>query len=344
MKKNKKLPSEIVLYQDEAGRFELALAQDSGSIWLNINKIAELYQTTVANISMHIRNILNDEELSEYSTVKDYLTVQTEKERQVRRNIRYYSLEMILAVGYRVRSERGTQFRIWATQHLSEYLQKGFVLDTERLKGNDRITDYFDELLAQIREIRTSEKRAYLRVQEIFSLATDYNPSSSTAKKFFANMQNKMIYAATEHTAAELILQRANANMPNMGTTSWKGSKVRKADVATSKNYLQAEEIDILNRIVNIFLEQAELKCLRKQELLTSDWELYLNKFLVDNELPQLNSFGKVSHEQAKSHAEAEYLIYDAKRKEEIEQEAEKRYIEDLQNSVKLVAARRKKK
>lgn len=344
MKKNKAIPSEIILYQAEEGKFQIALSRDSDSIWLNQNQIADLYQTSVPNISMHIRNILADGELDSDSTVKNFLTVQTEKDRQVRRNIVYYNLDLILAVGYRVKSERGTQFRIWATQHLSEFLKKGFVLDKERLKGNDRLTDYFDELLALIREIRTSEQRAYQRVREIFALAADYNPKSKAAQVFFATMQNRMLYAATGYTAAEIILQRADCSQPNMGATSWKGSKVRKADVTIAKNFLQSDEIDILNRIVNVFLEQAELKVLRRQELLTSDWEEYLAKFLSDNELPILDSPGRVSHQQAINHAETQYQMFERNRRELAEKEAEAKYLEDLKSSVKLVAANRKKK
>jgi len=344
MKKSKPIPSEIIIYQAEEGKFQIALSRDSDTIWFNLNQIAELYQTTVPNISLHVRNILSDQELDTVSTVKKYLTVQTEKNRQVRRNISFYSLDMILAIGYRVRSERGTQFRIWATQHLSEFLQKGFVLDKQRLKGNDKLTDYFDDLLAQIREIRTSEQRAYYRVREIFALAADYNPKSQAAQLFFATMQNKMLYAATGSTAAEIIMQRADSSQPNMGATSWKGTKVRKGDVTTAKNFLKEAEIDILNRIVNVFLEQAELKVLRKQELLTADWEEYLSKFLSENDLPVLDNPGKVSHQQAVTHAENQFLVFENKRRELAEQDAEATYLDDLRGSVKLVAARRKKK
>jgi len=340
----KQSPSEIILYQAEEGKYQLALSRDTDTIWLNLNQIADLYQTSVPNISMHIRNILADGELDSDSTVKKYLTVQTEKDRQVRRNIRFYSLDMILAIGYKVRSERGTQFRIWATQNLSEYLKKGFVLDKQRLKGSDKLTDYFEDLLAQIREIRTSEQRAYQRVREIFALAADYNPKSQAAQVFFATMQNKMLYAATGYTAAEIIMKRADSTQANMGATSWKGTMVRKGDVTTAKNFLQADEIDILNRIVNVFLEQAELKLLRRQELLTADWQEYLGKFLRENDLPILDNPGRVSHQDAVNHAEKQYLEFENKRRELAEQEAEKRYLEDLKSSVKLVAAKRKKK
>lgn len=339
----KQSPSEIILYQAEEGKYQLALSRDTDSIWLNLKQIAELYQTSVPNISMHIRKIFTDGELDPDSTVKNYLTVQTEKARQVRRKISFYSLEMILAIGYKVRSERGTQFRIWATQHLGEFLKKGFVLDKQRLKGSDKLTDYFDDLLAQIREIRTSEQRAYQRVREIFALAADYNPQSQAAQVFFATMQNKMLYAATGYTAAEIIMKRADCTKPNMGATSWKGRIVRKVDVATAKNFLQADEIDILNRIVNVFLEQAELKIRRRQELLTSDWQEYLSKFLRENDLPILDNPGRVSHQEAVNHAENQYLEFESKRRELAEQEAESKYLEDLKSSVKLVAAKRKK-
>lgn len=344
MKKTKPIPTEIILYQAEEGKFQIALSRDSDTIWLNLNQIADLYQTSVPNISMHVRKILSEGELDPNATVKNYLTVQTEKDRQVHRNINFYSLDMILAIGYRVRSVRGTQFRIWATQHLSEFLKKGFVLDKQRLKGNDKLTDYFDDLLAQIREIRTSEQRAYQRVREIFALAADYDPKSQAAQVFFATMQNKMLYAATGNTAAELILQRADSTQANMGATSWKGTMVRKGDVIIAKNFLRADEIDILNRIVNVFLEQAELKVIRKQELLTADWEEYLTKFLVENDLPILDNPGKVSHRQAIIHAENQYLEFESKRRELAEQEAEKRFLEDLHSGAKLVAAKRKKK
>jgi hypothetical protein len=336
--------SEIILYPVEEGKYEIALNKDSESIWLNLNQIAELYQTSKANISMHIHNILKDGELTRKATVKNYLTVQIEKGRQVHRNIRYYNLDMILAIGYRVRSERGIQFRIWATQHLSEFLHKGFILDDERLKGNDRLTDYFDELLARIRDIRASEKRAYLRVREIFALAIDYKPNSKAANKFFATMQNKMHYAATGMTAAEIIATRANAQVTNMGLTNWKGNIVRKEDVSIAKNYLTSDEIDILNRIVNMFLEQAEFRTLRKQQIYTKDWEKFLDKFLMDNELPILYGSGKITHNEAKELAENAYNEFELRRRKAIEDDAEAKYLADLTKATKLVSARRKKR
>ncbi len=300
MKKTENLPNEIILFETDEGKFQIALALDSDSIWLNVNEIAELYQTTTPNIYTHIANILKEGELDEISTTKDYLVVQIERERQVHRNIRHYSLDMILAIGYRVRSERGTQFRIWATQHLSEFLHKGFILDDARLKGNNVFGDYFDELLARIRDIRASEKRAYLRVREIFAMAVDYNPKDKDAQVFFAKMQNKMHFAATQKTAAELIAERADASKANMGLTCWKDQVVRKGDILTAKNFLDEYEIDILNRIVVMWLDTAELRVLRRQQIYTREWEMYLDKFISDNDLPLLEGKGKVSHHQAK--------------------------------------------
>ncbi|MDD2229633.1 MAG: virulence RhuM family protein [Candidatus Cloacimonetes bacterium] len=335
---------EVILFKTEDNKIILEVIRGAESVWLNQKQLAELYQVGVNTISYHIAQIYADEELSAEATVRNYRIVQTEANRRVTRNVDFYDLEMILAIGYRVRSSRGVQFRQWATERLSEYVVKGFVLDDERLKGNNALVDYFDELLDRIRDIRASEKRAYLRVREIFALATDYNPQSDMAKTFFATMQNKMHYAATGQTAAELIATRANADEANMGLTNWKGSVVRKRDVVTAKNYLDAQEIDILNRIVNIFLEQAELKVLRKQQLFTADWALYLNKFLHDNELPILDGAGSISHAQARALAEESYDSFEQRRRAEKEHEAEAKYLEDLNQTSKLVAARRKKK
>ncbi|NLK49832.1 MAG: virulence RhuM family protein, partial [Candidatus Cloacimonetes bacterium] len=269
---------------------------------------------------------------------------QSEANREVSRSVEHYNLEMILAIGYRVRSPRGIEFRQWATERLKEYIVKGFTLDDERLRGNNTFLDYFDELLARIRDIRASEKRAYTRVREIFAMAVDYDPQGDATQYFFASMQNKMHYAATGLTAAEIVARRADISKPNMGLTSWKGSVVRIGDVATAKNYLDEFEIEILNRIVVMWLDTAELRMLRRQQIYTREWEIYLDKFLADNELPVLDGKGPVTHDQAKELAESTYHQFAEKRRHNIEQEAEKSYLEDLQNSAKLVAARRKKK
>ncbi|MDD3556924.1 MAG: virulence RhuM family protein, partial [Proteiniphilum sp.] len=314
------------------------------TVWLSQRQLADLYQVGVNTINYHIKQIYLDGELEQEATIRNYRIVQSEAKREVTRSVEFYNLELILAVGYRVRSPRGVEFRQWATQRLKEYIVKGFTLDDERLKGNDTITDYFDELLARIRDIRASEKRAYLRIREIFALAVDYDPQSRAAQLFFATMQNKMLFAATGKTAAEIVAERANAAKANMGLTNWKGSVVRKGDVTIAKNYLDAQEIDILNRIVSMFLDMAEFRLLRHQQIHCQQWDAYLDKFLRDNELPVLESAGSISHEQAKELAEMAYMDFEQRRRKEIENEAEARYLEDLKSSVKLVAAKRKKK
>ena len=348
MKKSKPIAvsadTKVLLYTsaDQKHRLEVFLEDDT--VWLSQRQLADLYQVGVNTINYHIKQIYLDGELEQEATIRNYRIVQSEAKREVTRSVEFYNLELILAVGYRVRSPRGVEFRQWATQRLKEYIVKGFTLDDERLKGNDTITDYFDELLARIRDIRASEKRAYLRIREIFALAVDYDPQSRAAQLFFATMQNKMHFAATGKTAAEIVAERANAAKANMGLTNWKGSVVRKVDVAIAKNYLDAQEIDILNRIVSMFLDMAEFRLLRHQQIHCQQWDAYLDKFLRDNELPVLESAGSISHEQAKELAEMAYMDFEQRRRKEIENEAEARYLEDLKSSVKLVAAKRKKK
>ncbi len=348
MKKSKPIAvsadTKVLLYTsaDQKHRLEVFLEDDT--VWLSQRQLADLYQVGVNTINYHIKQIYLDGELEQEATIRNYRIVQSEAKREVTRSVEFYNLELILAVGYRVRSPRGVEFRQWATQRLKEYIVKGFTLDDERLKGNDTITDYFDELLARIRDIRASEKRAYLRIREIFALAVDYDPQSRAAQLFFATMQNKMHFAATGKTAAEIVAERANATKANMGLTNWKGSVVRKGDVTIAKNYLDAQEIDILNRIVSMFLDMAEFRLLRHQQIHCRQWDAYLDKFLTDNELPVLESAGSISHEQAKELAEMAYMDFEQIRRKEIENEAEARYVEDLKSSVKLVAAKRKKK
>lgn len=348
MKKSKPIAvsadTKVLLYTsaDQKHRLEVFLEDDT--VWLSQRQLADLYQVGVNTINYHIKQIYLDGELEQEATIRNYRIVQSEAKREVTRSVEFYNLELILAVGYRVRSPRGVEFRQWATQRLKEYIVKGFTLDDERLKGNDTITDYFDELLARIRDIRASEKRAYLRIREIFALAVDYDPQSRAAQLFFATMQNKMHFAATGKTAAEIVAERANAAKANMGLTNWKGSVVRKGDVTIAKNYLDAQEIDILNRIVSMFLDMAEFRLLRHQQIHCRQWDAYLDKFLTDNELPVLESAGSISHEQAKELAEMAYMDFEQIRRKEIEKEAEAKYVEDLKSSVKLVAAKRKKK
>lgn len=307
--------SELVIYQTDDGLARVQFRAMDGSVWLNQQEIAELFDTTKQNVSLHIKNILAEGELSEEATVKDSLTVQTEGKRSVQRKVQLYSLPLILAVGYRVRSVRGTQFRQWATAHLTEYLVKGFVMDDERLK-NPGGWDYFDELLARIREIRASEKRFYQKVRDLFALSSDYQANEQTAQLFFAEVQNKLLYAVTQHTAAEIIRDRADASAPNMGLTTWEGSRVRKADVIVAKNYLNADEVDTLNRLVVIFLEQAELRAKDRQPLTLDYWRQNVDRLLAFNDKPILQGSGKLSTERAKQIAHERYDHFDAQRRQ----------------------------
>jgi hypothetical protein len=328
---------ELLIYPagGDAGGIRVLLASET--VWLTQAQIAELYQTTPQNITQHLKAIYAEGELEEAATCKPYLQVRQEGGRTVSRSTKHYRLEAILAVGYRVRSARGTEFRQWATARLGEYLTKGFVLDDERLKGNTSPVDYFDELLARIREIRASEARVYQRIREIFKLAVDYREGDQATQRFFATMQNKMHYAATGLTAAEIIRKRADASKPNMGVNTWKGSHVLKKDVGTAKNYLDAQEIDTLNRITVMFLDQAEFRAMRRQDIRLVDWDGFLDKFLRDTELPVLDNAGKVSRQRALEWAEEQYDAFAERRRLEAEQVAEAWYLEDLRSAADAV-------
>ena len=337
-----KAPSgEIVVYRTEDGRNRIRVLLEDETVWLAQAALAELFETTKQNISLHIKNIYEEGELTPEATVKEYLTVRQEGERSVRRMVEYYNLDMILAVGYRVRSPRGTQFRQWATEHLREYLVKGFTIDDERLKGGGGLADYFDELLARIREIRASEARVYQRIRDIFALASDYVEDEHETQRFFAAMQNKMHYAAAGMTAAEIIRERADAAKPNMGLMAWKGGHVLKRDVSTAKNYLDAKEIDTLNRITVMFLDQAEFRAQRRQDIRIRDWETFLDKFLRDTELPVLENAGTVSREQALAWAGGQYDAFAERRRLAAEAEAERRYLDDLRSSAQRLETER---
>ncbi|RLB57442.1 MAG: hydroxyacid dehydrogenase [Deltaproteobacteria bacterium] len=344
MSKNLPAPSDsrILIYQSDSGETRLEVRLQEETVWLTQNMMAELYQTTKQNISLHIQNIYEEGELVPEATVKKYLTVRQEGSRTVRRLLDFYNLDMIIAVGYRVKSAIATRFRQWATARLREYIVKGFALDDERLKGGSGLVDYFDELLARIREIRASEARVYQRIREIFALASDYREGEQETLVFFATMQNKMHYAATGMTAAEIVRKRADAARANMGLKSWKGGRVLKRDVGTAKNYLDAKEIDTLNRITVMFLDQAEFRAQRRQAIRMRDWEAFLDKFLRDTELPVLVHAGSVSHEDAFSWAEEQYAAFSERRRLEAEGAAEARYWEDLRNSAQLVEMARK--
>jgi hypothetical protein len=275
-------------------------------------EIAELFQTSKQNVSLHANNIFADGELSRGSVVKESLTTATDGKKY---RTQLYNLDLILAIGYRVRSPRGVQFRQWATAHLKEFLQKGFVMDEERLK-NPGGWDFFDELLAKIREIRASEKRFYQKVRELFALSSDYRVREQETALFFAEVQNKLLYAVTGHTAAELVLKRANASQPNMALMTWSGSRVRKQDVIVAKNYLSADEIDTLNRLVVIFLEQAELRVKQRQDLSLDFWRGNVDKMLAFNDQPILEGTGSVSREHMERIAHERYALFDQQRRE----------------------------
>ncbi|MDQ7838147.1 MAG: virulence RhuM family protein [Thermodesulfobacteriota bacterium] len=334
---------EIIVYQAEDGGNRIRVLLEGETVWLTQALIAELFQTTVPNVNIHLKNIYAEGELAEESTIKEYLIVRQEGSRQVSRNVLHYSLEAILAVGYRVQSPRGTQFRQWATERLREYIVKGFTLDDERLKGDSGLVDYFDELLARIREIRASEARVYQRIREIFALACDYREGEEETQRFFATMQNKMHHAATGMTAAEIVRRRADAGKANMGLTAWKGGRVIKRDVGTAKNYLDTREIDTLNRITVMFLDQAEFRAQRRQDIRMRDWEGFLDKFLHDTELPVLSGPGTISRDEALEWAQGQYDAFAERRRLEAETEAEARYVEDLRTSAKMLETRRKK-
>ena len=301
----------IILYQADDGQAQVQLRAAEGSVWLSQLEIAELFGTSKQNVSLHLQNVIKEGELVEHSVVKDSLTTAADN-KQYRTKL--YRLEMILAVGYRVKGPRGTQFRQWATTHLAEYLVKGFTMDDERLK-NPGVWDYFDELLARIREIRASEKRFYQKVRDLFALSADYRADDSDAQLFFAEVQNKLLYAVTQKTAAQLVVARADANQPNMALTTWKGQRVRKEDVIVAKNYLVADEIDTLNRLVVIFLEQAELRIKDRQQLTLDYWRQNVDRLLAFNERPILKNAGDISNEKAKSIAHERYEHFDTQRR-----------------------------
>lgn len=336
--------SRILIYQSDSGETRLEVRLQDETVWLTQHLMAELYGTTKQNISLHIHNIYEEGELTPEATVKKYLTVRQEGNRMVRRPLDFYNLDMIISVGYRVRSGVATKFRQWATARLREYIVKGFTLDDERLKGGTGLADYFDELLARIREIRASEARVYQRIREIFALASDYREAEGKTQLFFATMQNKMHYAATGKTAAEIIRTRADAARANMGLTTWKGSRVMKRDVVTAKNYLDEGEIDTLNRITVMFLDQAEFRALRHQDIRMQDWEVFLDQFLHNTELPVLDNAGSVSRDAACQWAEGQYDAFALRRRLEDEAEAKTRYMEDLQTSARILEQERKKK
>jgi hypothetical protein len=337
---------EMLVYQAEDGALKLEVRLENETLWLTQQQMAELFQSSKQNISHHIKAIFSEGELSPEATVKKYLTVQQEGRRNVQRELEYYNLDMIISVGYRVKSLTATRFRMWATLRLKEYIVKGFTMDDERLKNppikGNGVPDYFDEMLARIRDIRASERRVYLRVKELFAMAADYEPSWSETTKFFSIIQNKLHYAATGMTAAELILSRGNHQLPNMGLTSWKADEVRKTDVVIAKNYLQEEEIEELNRIVVMWLDYAEDQARRRKQVFMKDWEQKLDEFLRFNDRNILPHAGRVSKREAEEHAKAEYEQFEARRREFKEAIADTEYIKVLEETARQLPEKRK--
>lgn len=317
----------IIIYNTADGKTSVALYARDGSVWMNQNQLAELFDTSKQNISLHILNILEEKELSENSVVKEYLTTASDGKTY---NVTFYSLDMILAIGFRVRSKRGTQFRQWANRNLKEYMIKGFVMDDERLKNPDGRPDHFDELLARIRDIRASEKRFYQKVRDLFALSSDYDPSDKTTQMFFAETQNKILFAITGHTAAEIVIKRANPNEPNMALTSWKGSVVRKQDIYIAKNYLSSDEIDSLNRFVVVFLETAELRAKNRQDITMAFWRQNIDKIIELNDKTVLLNKGSITNAQMEKMVEKIYEKFDTKRKIEDAKKADDQDIEEL--------------
>lgn len=302
----------IIIYNTADGKATVSLFAQDGNVWMNQKQLAELFDTSVPNISMHISNILKERELEEKSVIKNYLTTASDgKEYEVT----FYALDMILAIGFRVRSKRGTQFRVWANKNLKEYMVKGFVMDDERLKNPDGRPDYFDELLERIRDIRASEKRFYQKVRDLFALSSDYDASDKATQMFFAETQNKLLYAVTGKTAAEIIVSRADEQAPNMGLTSWKGSIVRKEDVIIAKNYLSHDEIDTLNRLVVIFLESAELRAKNRQDLTMDFWRKNVDRILEFQDQAVLDHKGSISKAEMEKRVKALYEQFDQRRK-----------------------------
>ncbi len=303
--------SDILIFQTEDGHTQINVLLDGQTVWLSQKLIADLYQKSVPTINGHIKNIYEEGELDPEATIRKFRIVQNEGGRDVERAVDYYNLDMILAVGYRVRSHRGTQFRRWATERLREYLVKGFVMDDERLKeGRGLGADYFDELLERIRDIRASEKRFYRKITDIYSLSVDYDPNAEVTQAFFATVQNKLHWAIHGHTAAELISERVDADKPNMGLTTWKSAKIRKRDVGVAKNYLTEDELRGLNRIVTMYLDYAEDQAERRHPMTMEDWREKLDAFLQFNQREVLQDAGTVTAEVAKALAEAEYEKY----------------------------------
>lgn len=319
--------SNIIIYNTDDGKVKIILYAKDGNIWMNQNQMAELFATSIPNISMHISNILKEGELQQNSVIKEYLTTASDGKNY---NVTFYSLEMVLAIGFRVRSKRGTQFRIWANHNLKEYMVKGFLVDDERLKNPDGRPDYFDELLERIRDIRASEKRFYQKVRDLLALSSDYDKTDKATQMFFAETQNKLLYAVTHQTAAEIIVSRADASQPNMALTSWNGNVVRKQDIYTAKNYLKDDEIDMLNRLTVLFLDSAELRVKERKDLTLNYWRNNVDALLNFQNKDVLKGAGTISNAQMERIVDTVYAEFNQRRKLYAAQQADKMDNDDL--------------
>lgn len=329
----------IIIYNTDDGKARVTLYAHDGSVWMNQNQLAELFDTSKQNIGQHISKILEDRELEKNSVVKNYFTTAADGKKY---RVTFYSLEMILAIGFRVRSKRGTQFRIWANKNLKEFMVKGFVMDDERLKNPDGRPDYFDELLERIRDIRASEKRFYQKIRDLMMLSSDYDKTDKATQMFFAETQNKLLYAVTHKTAAEIIVSRADASQPNMALTSWKGKIVRKQDIYIAKNYLSADEIDTLNRLTVMFLDSAELRVKERQDLTLDFWRGNVDSLLGFQNKAVLTGHGSISTKQMEKLVDATYEVFNKRRKAHSALEADKQDADELKQLEEEVKNRKK--
>ena len=340
MKKNKQPPdNQITIYQSPDGGVNIEVLYANENIWLTQKKMAELFDTTPQNITLHLKNIYKESELESMATCKDFLQVQQEGKRRVSRSLSFYSLEAIIAVGYRVNSERGTQFRQWATGILKSYIHKGYALDSNRFKYGSRFSArYFDELYEEIKDIRTSERMIYQKITDIYATAIDYSPKAYESRQFFATVQNKLHFAITGETAAEIITNRVSCKKDKMGLTSWRKSpkgKIMPSDVIIAKNYLDKKELTHLNRIGNMYLDYAEMQAARGKAMTMKDWTEKLNAFLKFSEYEILTNAGRINHEVAETLALGEYEKY--------KKVQDKNYISDFDREVKQLLASRKR-
>lgn len=337
---NEMVPNQqnLIIYNTLDGKVSVTMMARDGNVWMNQKQMAELFATSVPNVNIHISNILKENELDKDSVIKDYLITATDGKHY---NVTFYSLDMVLAVGFRVKGKRGTQFRIWANQHLKEFIVKGFVLDDERLKNPDGRPDYFDELLERIRDIRASEKRFYQKLRDLFALSSDYDSTDKATQMFFAETQNKLLYAVTHQTAAEIIVSRADASQPNMALTSWKGSVVRKQDIYIAKNYLRADEIDLLNRLTTLFLESAEIRVKERLDLTLNYWRQNVDHLLQFQNKDVLRNAGSISNKEMEDYVLSVYEQFDQRRKQADAQLADQMDDEELKQLEQQIVNRK---